>query len=119
MNTIISRLVGTFLLILITGTTGCIDGTTEIREIRSNPDKYLGSECLVKGYVTRTLDVPFTSKDYFKINDGTDEIWIFTDRGIPPENVRVKVKGVFERAISVLSIEIGYRIRLREIEFLD
>ncbi len=93
--------------------------TIDIGEIRADPGKYLGKECKVKGYVTRVLDIPFTSDDYFKINDETGEIWIFTHRGVPPENKEVKVTGVLERAITIMGIEIGYRIRLREIEFLD
>ena len=43
-------------LLFITGLTGCgVFGVeaTDIGEIRADPDKYLGKECVVKGYVTR------------------------------------------------------------------
>jgi len=92
--------------------------TDRIGDIKANLDKYMGKECTVEGYVTKTIDVPFTSDDYFKISDSTGEIWISTDRGIPPINIKVWVKGVLG-TVSVASIEIGHCIKLSEIEYKD
>jgi len=120
MKTSISILI--MALLLIFEFCGCgvlADRTTDIKDIRAETENYLGKECTVKGYVTIVLDIPFTSKVYFKINDGSGELWISTDRGIPPENKQVIVKGIFERAINILNIEIGYQLRLKEIKFLD
>jgi len=100
---------------------GTIGGNTDkIGDINENPKQYEGKKCDVKGFVTTVIDVPFTSKDYFKINDGSGEIWIFADKGVPPENIEVKVKGIVKHVgkIPIVGTDLGYCIKPLEIEFL-
>lgn len=82
------------MIIVMLLTISCGSKPIKISDINNNPKKYLNKECYVEVYVTDTFDVPFTSNDYFKINDSTGEIWISTHKGIPPENKKVKVVGL-------------------------
>jgi hypothetical protein len=107
-----------FLLVAYFGILG--GGTDKIGDINANPEEYEGKDCSVKGFVTAVIDIPFTSKDYFKINDGSGEIWIFTDKGVPPKNIEVKVKGIVKHVgkIPILGTDLGYCIKPQAIEFL-
>jgi hypothetical protein len=113
---LLSLILGSLLVAYCGATRG---GTDKIGDINANPEEYLGKECDVKRFVTMVNDVPFTSNDYFKINDGSGEIWIFTDKGVPPKNVKVKVKGIVEHVgkIPILGTDLGYCIKPLEIEF--
>lgn len=99
-----------------------------IAEILDNPEKYQDKECAVRGYVTKVLDVPGIKLDVFKIFDGTDEIWIYTNRGIPPLYIKCIVKGDLIRLLDIsftLSFfikipiipEMCYFIMLKEFKF--
>jgi len=104
-----------------------------IAEINDNPRIYINEECRVKGYVTAVKDFPYLKPDAFKIFDGTDEIWIYTNRGLPPLNFSVIVKGklknllggLVDTPISVtipiinkqIKPEIQFYIELEELEF--
>ncbi len=82
----------------------------------------------MRGYVTKVLDVPGIKLDVFKIFDGTDEIWIHTNRGVPPINIIGIVKGNLIRLLDIsftISLfikipiipEMRYFIVLKEFKF--
>jgi len=103
-----------------------------LEEINDHPELYLNKECTVRGYVTNVLDIPFIRPDCFKIFDGTDEIWVFTNRGVPPHDVEVLIKGkvrgigsspiALTLDISILTVvfrpEMQFGIELQELDFL-
>ena len=51
----------------------------KIGELRSN-HLLFDSEVNLEGYVTKVIDIPFLSDDFYKITDGTGEIWILSNR---------------------------------------
>jgi len=115
-----------FVIILcVAGLAGC-NNTTKIEEITKDPDKFLHRECVVSGHVTKVIDVPLMQEDFFKIYDTTGEIWIYTKKGVPPENVNVRVKGILIRLIDApfirsllekFHVDIGCCIELKELDF--
>ncbi|UCH92319.1 MAG: hypothetical protein JSV88_18760 [Candidatus Aminicenantes bacterium] len=106
--------------ISITGCGSATDNTIKIEEIDKDPGKYFDQECVLQGYVSKVVDVPMLQHDLFKISDGSGEIWIYTERGVPPKRVKVKVKGILRGLlqIPVLNIEAKYYIELQEMEYL-
>jgi len=108
---------------------GCSDAIP-IEEITDAPEKFLYKQCVVEGRITWVIDVPFLQKDLFKINDSTGEIWVYTEKGAPPDDAEVEVRGTFikfsdipviEIAKSILTkinVEIGYCVKLQEIKYL-
>ncbi|UCH98217.1 MAG: hypothetical protein JSV88_15595 [Candidatus Aminicenantes bacterium] len=95
-------------------------GVLKVEEIEKNPGKYFDKECVIEGYVTKALDVPFVQHDIFKIHDGSGEIWIYTEKGPPPVRIKVRIKGTVKKLlkIPVLNIEAKYCIELKKMEFL-
>jgi hypothetical protein len=103
------------------------DKIISIAEILDNPEPYRYGECTVSGYVISVIDVPDIKLDVFKIFDGTDEIWIYTNRGTPPLYIRGRVKGTLLRSLDISLIipiikipiipEIRYIIILKEFKF--
>lgn len=101
-----------------------------IAEILDNPGNYQDQDkkWAVRGYVTKVLDAPGIKLDVFKIFDGTDEIWIYTNRGIPPLYIKCRVKGNLIRLLDIsftikifikipIIPEMRYFIMLKEFEF--
>ena len=102
----------------------------DLAEINDNPGAFLKLKCEVWGYVTQVQDVPVVKTDVFKIFDGTDEIWVFTTRGVPPLGARVRIRGKvhgfgsdpFSFTLPFVGIpvrtEMQFVINLDELEFI-
>jgi hypothetical protein len=98
-----------------------------IAEILDNPGKYRDEECAVRGYVTQVLDVPGIKLDVFKIFDGTNEIWVYTNKGAPPLNIKSIVIGTTRELLNISFVipivkipiipEMEYFIMLKEFKF--
>jgi hypothetical protein len=56
-----------------------------------------GDRVAVHGHVTARVDVPFSSTDFYRVGDGSGEVWVRTEEGMPPEGSRVLVRGVVRR----------------------
>jgi hypothetical protein len=99
-----------------------IKGIT-IEEINLNPDEYYDREIVVRGLITQSYDVPLLKHDIFKINDGTGEIWVYTEKGGLPDRIEVKVSGILKKFVKLpfklpIEIEIDRYIKLNRLEFL-
>lgn len=99
-----------------------IKGIT-IEEINLNPDEYYDREIVIKGLITRSHDIPLLKHDIFKINDGTGEIWVYTEKGSLPDRIKVKVRGTLKKFVKLpfklpIDIEIDQYIKLHNLEFL-
>jgi DNA/RNA endonuclease YhcR with UshA esterase domain len=72
---------------------------TKIADIRNNPRHYADKEVTVSGEVTGTFSLVVIK--YFALRDGTGEITVVTQRPLPKEGERLKVKGVVREAFSM------------------
>jgi hypothetical protein len=73
--------------------------STKIADIRNNPRQYAGKEVTVSGEVTGTFSLIVIK--YFTLRDSTGEITIVTQRPLPKEGERLKVKGTVREAFSI------------------
>ena len=73
--------------------------STKIADIRNNPRQYAGKEVTVSGEVTGTFSLVVIK--YFTLRDNTGEITIVTQRPLPKEGERLKVKGTVREAFSI------------------
>ena len=92
-----------------------------IQEIKKYPEKFREKECIVEGYVTSVVDLPLIEHDAFKVHDGTGNIWIYTIKGVPPERVKVRVKGLLKKFVEIplgIKTEIDFYIELNEMKYL-
>src|SRR5512136_2667067 len=72
---------------------------TKIADIRNNPRQYADKEVTVSGEVTGTFSLVVVK--YFTLRDNTGEITIVTQRALPKEGERLKVKGTVREAFSI------------------
>jgi hypothetical protein len=94
-----------------------------IEEINRNPDEYYDRECVLRGLITQSHDIPLLKHDIFKINDGTGEIWVYTEKGALPDRIEVRVRGTLKKVVKLPfklpeDIEINRYIKLQRLEFL-
>jgi hypothetical protein len=73
--------------------------STKIADIRNNPRQYTDKEVTVSGEVTGTFSLVVIK--YFILRDNTGEITIVTQRPLPKEAERLKVRGVVREAFSI------------------
>ncbi len=73
--------------------------STKIADIRNNPRHYTDKEVTVSGEVTESFSLVVIK--YFTLRDGTGEITVVTQRPLPKEGERLKVKGVVREAFSI------------------
>ncbi len=98
-------------------------GETAIEDINKDPKKFYGQQCVIRGLITKSYDIPLVKHDVFKVHDSTGEIWIYSEIGVPPERIEVRVRGTLKKFIKLpfklpVGIEIGYFIKLEKLEFL-
>jgi hypothetical protein len=79
-----------------------------IGELEANSAKYLGKKVTVSGTVENGygLSLPQIlirngTGGTYKIDDGTGEIWVVTQRGVPQKGARLKVKGKIQNGITI------------------
>ncbi|MDQ1326832.1 MAG: hypothetical protein QG641_112 [Candidatus Poribacteria bacterium] len=71
-----------------------------ISDIKNDPSKYQDKQVIVKGEVTEVIGLPFAYKGIYQVDDGTDTIWIFSQK-VPSKGTKVTVKGVVKRVITI------------------
>lgn len=81
-----------------TGMQSLIKSTTDLTKIHQSVEAYVDKVVTIEGTISLVIDVPFTSEDFFKVHDGTGEIWVHTTIGSPPKNARVRIEGLLKRA---------------------
>lgn len=76
-----------------------------IGEIEANSSKYVGKKVSVTGTVETSygISIPLIEKGsggIYKIDDGTGEIWVITQRGIPQKGARLGIKGKVQNGVT-------------------
>ena len=79
---------------------------TSIGEIESNSSRYVGKEVAIAGTVETSYGVSIPiiqngSGGVYKIDDGTGEIWVVTQRSIPQKGARLGVRGKIQNGVTV------------------
>jgi aspartyl/asparaginyl-tRNA synthetase len=77
----------------------CSLGTTKIGDIKNNPRDYVDKKVTVSGTVTRTFSLLVIR--YFTIQDRTGEIAVVTERPLPKEGQRIKVRGIVKDTFAI------------------
>ena len=81
---------------------------TSIGEIEANSSKYFGKKVTVAGTVETGYGVSLPeilirrgTGGTYKIDDGTGEIWVVTQRSVPQKGARLKVKGKIQNGVTI------------------
>ena len=73
--------------------------STKIADIKNNPRNYVEKEVTVSGEVTQTFSLLVIK--YFTVRDDSGEITVVTERPLPRQGQRLKIRGVVKEAFSV------------------
>ena len=95
------------LLALLTLASGAC-ATRSVNQILADPSRYRDREVRVSGSVVESYS--FASRGAYKIGDGTGQLWVVSDRGVPRKGARVTVKGTIREGFNLGSL--GGRINL-------
>jgi hypothetical protein len=84
---------------------------TTIGDITADPGRFRDKEVNVAGQVTQSIGV--LGKGIYQINDGTGNIWVWSDNsGVPSKGAYVGVKGRITPTVTFLGV--NYATVMRE-----
>jgi len=71
--------------------TGACASTRTINELLADPSRYRNRTVQLSGEVVESFSV--ADRGTYRIDDGTGELWIVSETGVPRRTARVTVKG--------------------------
>jgi hypothetical protein len=99
MNKLFSRLSLSLLLMAGTLLLAACPTRTSIGKIIRDPGRYAGREVAVGGRVSNSFGA--LGSGVYQIEDGTGEIWVFSQRyGVPSNGTKVGVRGTVSQGFS-------------------
>ena len=94
---------------------GCAARARNIAAIRDDPGRYDNRQVEVTGRVTSAWSVPLMPYGLYKIDDGSGEITVLSERrGTPSRGAVVKVRGNVREVANLGSNSVGLHIEERD-----
>ena len=84
---------------------GC---ATTINKVLADPSHYRNHEVQLSGNVVDSFSI--ADRGAYRIADGTGQLWVVSDRGVPRKGAKVKVKGTIREGFNLGTL--GDRIKL-------
>ena len=79
---------------------GC--AARSINDVMADPGRYRNRDVNVAGEVTESMGV--LGKGFFKLQDESGSLWVFTSRGLPRTGARVSSRGTIRDLASIGSV---------------
>ena len=110
------RFARVLLIVLIAASTAsCALRARNIADIRDDPGRYDNRQVEVTGRVTSAWSVPLLPYALYKIDDGTAEITVLSERrGSPSRGALVKVRGDVREVANFGANSVGLHIQERD-----
>lgn len=84
-------------------TTACPQRTS-IADIQANPSRYYDKEVAVAGTVQDSygVSIPIINQQggIYKVSDGTNSIWVMTQRSVPSKGAQLGIKGKIQNGVN-------------------
>lgn len=77
------------LFVVVLASTACASVT--INTVLADPSRYRDRDVTVSGEVADSFSV--TSRGAYRLKDGSGELWVVSDKGVPRTGAQVKVTG--------------------------
>ena len=77
------------LLVLVVSAASC--ATASVNTVLADPTRYRDKDVTVTGEVSDSFSV--MSHGAYRIKDGSGQLWVVSDKGVPRNGARVEVKG--------------------------
>lgn len=79
---------------------GCAQKT--VNDVLADPSRYAHKEISIKGDVVESFSV--AGHGFYRIEDPTGKLWVFSNRGVPRTGASVKVKGRIHDGFDLTSL---------------
>lgn len=83
------RSLGALALLVMLGSAACASVT--INKVLADPGRYRNQDVTVSGEVTDSFSV--LSRGAYRLRDGSGQLWVVSEHGVPRNGARVVVKG--------------------------
>jgi hypothetical protein len=92
-----------FLVVLLAGAfVGAACAARSVNDVMADPGRYRNRDVNVAGEVTESVGV--LGKGFFKLQDESGSLWVYTSRGLPRNGARVESKGTIRDLASIDSV---------------
>ncbi len=89
-----------------------------IRQVQTQPGRFVDHEVTVTGTVTTSWGVPFVGFSVYRIDDGTGEITVVsTDKRVPGRGARIEVRGKVQDVAVLAGRPLGLHLRERRVRY--
>jgi hypothetical protein len=79
-----------------------------VNQVLADPSRYRDREVQLSGAVVDSYS--YVNRGAYRIDDGTGQLWVVSDKGVPRTSARVTVKGTIREGFNLGSL--GDRIKL-------
>lgn len=86
---------------------GSVAPGTKIKNVTQNPNEYRDETVIVTGKVVETIAIPLVNKGVYKIDDGSDQIWVRPARHVPYRGEEVTVTGELKIGLTIAGKNFG------------
>ena len=93
-------LVGAGALVFATAM-GCAQKT--VHDVMADPGRYANKRVSVTGNVVESFSL--AGRGFYRIDDDTGRLWVFSTRGVPRTGTRVSVKGSVHDGFDITSLD--------------
>ena len=110
------RFIRPILVVLLAAViTGCAARARNIADIRDDPGRYDNRQVEVTGRVTTAYSLPLVPYGLYKIDDGSAEITVLSERrGTPSRGALVRVRGNVREVANFGASSVGLHIQERD-----
>ena len=70
-----------------------------VNQVIADPSRYRNREIRLSGEVVNSVSL--LNRGAYQIDDGTGQLWIVSDRGVPRKSARVTVKGTIREGFNL------------------
>lgn len=109
----LKRTLGLLAIAVLVVSAGCAARARSIADLKDDPGRYADRSVEVTGRVTSAWNIPLIPYKMYKIDDGTAEITVISQRNSPARGALVRVKGPVREVASFGSNSIGLHIEER------
>ena len=92
---------GILLITVVFAISSCGLSYIDIADIKARPEKYQDKQVSIKGRVVETLSVPFIQKGMYQVDDGSDKIWVISQKRAPLRGENLTVKGKVKTGFAI------------------
>jgi DNA/RNA endonuclease YhcR with UshA esterase domain len=103
---------------LSAGACATVPGRPAIRQVQTQPGRFVDHSVTVRGRVTTSWGVPLVGFNVYRVDDGTGEITVVsTDKRVPGRGAEVEVRGKVQDVAVLGGRPLGLHLREQRLRY--